>query len=77
MVIEIKNQKFRKAMKKAGLQDIHLMRNKDYFYIWADEGTMMEEVVTSLESTSIYVYRFNNLTIDQWINEIRELLRGF
>ena len=73
--MEIKNKKFRERMKKEGLESIHLEKNgkEGYFYIWTDDDSPYSNLI--LKSTSILVYSFNRLTIDQWIEEIKNILK--
>ena len=44
-----------------------LRRGKGYFYLVYDDGDY-------LETHSVYVYRLNQLTLDNWIDEARELM---
>ena len=74
--MEIKNKKFRERMEKEGLGSIHLEKNgkEGYFYIWTEDDSPYSDLI--LKSTSILVYSFNRLTIDQWIEEIKNILEG-
>ena len=74
--MEIRNRKFRERMKKEGLESIHLEKNsrEGYFYIWTDNDSPYSDI--TFKSTSILVYSFNQLTIDQWVEEIKNILKG-
>lgn len=71
---EITDQKLRETLDNIGLSDIHLEKNKGYFYIWASEGTVHDKWLSCLPSTSIYVNSFKDLSIDEWISEIRKIV---
>ena len=69
----ITNKAFREAMKEAGLEKVQLEKGNGYFYIWSDD----EETafyIAGLYSTSIMVNSFNQLKIETWIKEIKQLL---
>lgn len=76
--MEIKNKKFREKMKKEGFESIHLEKNtkEGYFYIWTDDDSPYEKIISDLYSPSILIYSFNRFTIDQWIEEIKNILKG-
>ena len=67
---EIKNPKFRKLMKQAGLEDISLIQDNGYLWITSDTN----EDVFKLPETSIYVNSFNDMTPEEWVEEIKRLL---
>lgn len=67
---EIKNPKFRRLMKQAGLDDIMLMQDNGYLYITSDTN---DEIFT-LPETSIYVNSFRDMTPEEWVEEIKRLL---
>lgn len=53
-----------KAIQKAGMQEIELVKGKGYFYFIGDN--------VDLSKPSVYVYKVNDLTMDQWIQEAKE-----
>ena len=67
---EIKNPKFRKLMKDAGLDDIMLIQDNGYLYITSETN----EDVFKLPETSIYVNSFKDMTPEEWVDEIKRLL---
>ena len=69
----ITNRAFRQAMEEAGLGTIQLERNHGYFYVWSDNDEA-QEVICGLYENMILVNTFNQLTIEQWIEAIKELL---
>lgn len=69
---EIKNKQLTNQLRSEGLEDIILCKDNGYFFIASNnEKTSME--ICSLQSNSIYVNSFNQLTIDQWVEEIKLL----
>lgn len=72
----INNKAFRKAMKEAGLEKVQLEKGNGYFYIWSDD----EETafcIAGLYSSSIMVNSFKHLSIEKWINEIKDLFESY
>lgn len=67
---EIKNPKFRKLMKQAGLDDIMLIQDNGYLYITSETN----EDIFTLPETSIYVNSFRDMTPEEWVEEIKRLL---
>ena len=69
----ITNKAFRQAMEEAGLGAIQLERNHGYFYIWSDNDEV-QELISSLYENMILVITFNQLTIEEWVEAIKELI---
>lgn len=67
---EIKNPKFRKLMKQAGLEDISLIQDNGYLWITSDTN----DDIYTLPETSIYVNSFKDMTPEEWVEEIKHLL---
>ena len=67
---EIKNPKFRKLMKQAGLEDISLIQDNGYLWITSDTN----KDIFTLPETAIYVNSFNDMTPEEWVEEIKRLL---
>lgn len=72
---EIKNKAFREALQREGLQDVLLMKGEGYFYLVGKEGTDMEDNLLRKAETSIFVNSFNQLSIEDWIQEISNLVK--
>ena len=54
-----------KACAEAGLPaDIELVEGDGYFYFWCEEAPLWQ-------STAVYTYRLNDLTLDQWVEEAK------
>lgn len=71
--MEIKNKKLREALDRSRLGLIQIWRDDGYFHIYSDNPEV-GEILASLETTSIYVNRADDLTEKEWIREIENLL---
>lgn len=72
---QVRNHLLRKALAKAGLEDIKLYKDNGYFFIACDnEDSPYYDIVPGLYKTSIYVNNFSDLSIDDWVEEIKWLL---
>lgn len=71
----IKNKKFRKAMKEAGLESVQLEKGYGYFWIWSTDEEM-SDLILSKECSSIYVNDFNHQSIDKWVHDIKYIIYG-
>lgn len=65
--MEIKNKELKKKLSRLGLNDIRLIKGQGYFYIISDERTLKE--------SSIYLNSFNHQSIDEWVNDIIQLVK--
>ena len=65
----IKNKKLLEALKKEGLEDINLEKGNGYFWIWSDAKDL------NLYSSSILVNSFKDQSIEDWINDIKRILK--
>ena len=65
----IKNKKLLEALKKEGLEDINLEKGNGYFWIWSDTKDL------NLYSSSILVNSFKDQSIEDWINDIKRILK--
>ena len=70
---EIRNRKFRKMMNEAGLGDILLIQDRGYLYITSDNENSS---VFTLKETAFYVNSFHDMTLEQWVQEIKERLKN-
>ena len=61
------------ALNEAGMKGVKLAKGNCYFYIYSDDIKTGEKIC-SLPQTAIYVYRLNNLTLNQWVEAARELI---
>lgn len=70
---QIKNRQLQKALEAEGLSDALLIKAEGYFYVDAKEGTPLAEKLSMKPSTSIYVNSFKQLTVQQWVEEIKTI----
>lgn len=70
---DVKNPKFRKLMKQAGLEDVILVKADGYFYLTSDN----DDVRNELEEVdgNIYHNSFNQYTPEEWVEEITYILK--
>lgn len=57
-----------RALKELGIK-MELVKGEGYFYFVGED-------CDDRESTSVMVYRLNQLTKEQWIEEARSLMKG-
>lgn len=69
----VKDGKLFKKLKESGLEKVKLVRANGYFYITSDDDATYAKI-SKLPSTSIYVNSLNQLTTEQWVDEIKSLL---
>ena len=72
---EVKNKKFLRLMKSAGLEKIKLVNGNGYFYITSDDNDTWK-TINDLPSTDIYVNSFNHMKPEEWVEEIRRLIKN-
>ncbi len=58
-------------MNEAGLGDILLIQDKGYLYITSDNAN---SPVFTLKETAFYVNSFHDMTLEQWVQEIKKRL---
>lgn len=71
---EVRNRKFLKLMKDAGLEKVLLCKGDQYYWITSDDDETYD-IINSLQDTSIYVNSFNQQTPEQWVEDIKYLLK--
>lgn len=71
---EVRNRKFLKLMKDAGLEKVLLCKGPGYYYITSDDDDTYG-IINNVMDTSIYVYAFNQQTPEQWVEDIKLLLK--
>lgn len=69
MAREILNKEFRQRLNELGLETIHLWKGPGFFWISSDD-----DKCDKLIETSIYAYKFSDMTPEMWVNEIKLLL---
>lgn len=74
---EVRNKKFRQLMKDAGLEKVLLCKERraGYFYITSDDDDTWTTIF-HLPETMIYVNSFEQMTPEEWVDEIKRLLNG-
>ena len=70
----ITNKAFREAMKKAGLEKVELCKNGDYFYICSEDEETSLWIIGTVKENMIPAHAFKDLSINQWVEEIKDLL---
>lgn len=74
-VKQIRSHSLKKALSKAGLGDIELYKDNGYFFIACDnEDSPYYDIIPNLYRQSIYANNFSDLSIDDWVEEIKCLL---
>lgn len=59
-----------KAIEEAGFKDIELVKSGEgYFYFWPT--CEKRHWLDQLNTKSVYVMRLNQLTLEQWLDELR------
>jgi hypothetical protein len=58
-------------IKKVGNPHLNLYAGEGYFYFVFDNGE-----INDYADHSIYVYRLNHMSLNQWINEAQTFLKG-
>lgn len=71
---EVKNRKFLKLMQAAGLEKVLLCKGNGYYWITSDDDATYDKIQTVKEQT-IYVNSFNQQTPEQWVEDIKLLLK--
>ena len=69
----VKNSKFLRLMKAAGLEKVLLCKGNGYYWISSDDEDTWA-LIDSLPETTIYVNSFNQQTPEQWVDDIKQLL---
>lgn len=69
----VKNRKFLRLMKTAGLEKVILCKGNGYYWITSDDNDTWA-LIDSLPETTIYVNSFNQQTPEQWVDDIKQLL---
>ena len=69
----VKNRKFLKLMKAAGLEKVLLCKGNGYYWITSDDDDTWA-LIDSLPETTIYINSFNQQYPEQWVDDIKQLL---
>lgn len=69
---KITNKKLQKQLATVGLEKVLLYKDYGYFFITSDDDEMWSRI-NQLPTNSIYVNSFNQLSIEEWIEEIVSL----
>lgn len=62
----IRNKKFRKLMNEAGMADIELVKDNGAFWVYSDR--------LNLYDPCILCYTFNQMTPEEWVEEIKRVI---
>jgi len=54
---------------------LDLVKGSGYFYLKSNDNDL-GVYLSKLSSTSIYVYRVNDLALDIWLSDIRDVLKS-
>lgn len=71
---EVKNRKLRQLLAKEGLDKIILCKDYGYFYIASDDDEWATKIMDMYEN-AIYVNSFNQQTPEEWVEDIKRLLK--
>ena len=71
----VKNRKFLKLMKAAGLEKVLLCKGQGYYWITSDDEETWA-LIDSLPETTIYINSFNQQYPEQWVDDIKQLLKA-
>ena len=70
---EIKSRKLQRLLKKNGLEKLILVKDDGYFWVTSNDDEVYESM--RLDSAlAIYVNSFNQLTTEQWLDEIKNAI---
>ena len=72
---EVKNRKLKQLLAKEGLDKIILCKDSGYFYIASDDDEWAYKIASMYEN-AIYVNSFNQQTPEQWVEDIKQLLKA-
>lgn len=70
----VKNPKFLRLMKNAGLEGIELVKGDGYYYISSNDEKW--DIIYSLPETDIYLNSFSQQSPEQWVEDIQSLLKN-
>jgi len=62
-----------KAIKDKFDINVCLIAGAGYYYFISPPGTPLKDDLINWQSTSVYVYRLNHLTLDQWLDQFEYL----
>ena len=65
----ISHSQLYRALKKRGLEKYKLCKARGYFYITSDDVETANEIAT-WNDNAIYVYGFNQQSVEDWVNDI-------
>ena len=69
----IYNSQLYRALKRKGLEKYKLCKAKGYFYITSDDEETANEIAT-WNDNAIYVYGFNQQSIEDWVCDITDII---
>lgn len=69
----ISNSQLYRALKKRGLEKYKLCKDNGYFYITSDDEEIANEIAT-WNDNAIYVYGFNQQSIEDWVRDITDII---
>jgi hypothetical protein len=70
----VRNPKLTRLLNREGLGDILLCKAYGYFYITSDNEEL-ENKINMLHSNAIYLNSFNQQSPEEWVEDIKYLLR--
>lgn len=71
---EVKNRKLSMLLRKEGLDKIILCKAYGYFYVWSNDEEWKDKL-SGMYENAIYVNSFNHQTPEQWVEDIKILLK--
>ena len=71
---EVKNKKLKQLLAKEGLDKIALYKDYGYFYITSDDDEWADKLAGMYEN-AIYMNSFNQQSPEEWVEDIKRLLK--
>lgn len=74
---DVRNKQLRNKLDKLGVKDIVLNFSDGTCLVWS-EDELTDVILHYATSNIVYVNSFNQLTVDEWVNEVSEIFdEGF
>ena len=72
MTSQTKKLSVKKILKEVGCLKLNLVKGKDYWYFIYDD-----EEANKYDTSSVYVMTLNEMSLDRWVEEGKELVAKF
>ena len=76
--MKLVNRTVEKAIKAKFGWDAKLFYDDDggYYHFYSDDELQQNVLMNHIDSPSVWVYRLNHLSLDQWLESFEELFHG-